>query len=401
MTPSPRRWLMIALVFAATVINYLDRQTLSVLAPVLRQEFGLSNVDYSRIVSAFMVAYTIMNGVSGPMIDRIGTRLGYALCVGWWSAGSILQAFATGGVSLAATRFLLGMGEAGNWPAGIRVVAEWFPFHERSLASGIFNSGSAVGALVATPLVVFLSLHYGWRAAFVAVGLSGLLWLVAWWLLYDTPPGLPPETEPPLPVLEMLRMRFIRGFLVVKLFFDPVWYFYIFWFPEYLKNGRHMDMAEIGKYGWIPFLVADAGNLVGGWFCGFLLRRGVPVNLAKKGTVTLAALCMASAIPAVFVESVWVSMACISLAMAGYTGANAVLLSIPADVLPRRALASSWGLCSMGSGFGGMVFSLVTGWLVDSYSYQPVFLLFGVLPLVSAAVLWVGTATLRSSETTV
>jgi MFS transporter, ACS family, hexuronate transporter len=401
MTPSPRRWLMIALVFAATVINYLDRQTLSVLAPVLRQEFGLSNVDYSRIVSAFMVAYTIMNGVSGPMIDRIGTRLGYALCVGWWSAASILQAFATGGVSLAATRFLLGMGEAGNWPAGIRVVAEWFPFHERSLASGIFNSGSAVGALVATPLVVFLSLHYGWRAAFVAVGLSGLLWLVAWWLLYDTPPGLPPETEPPLPVLEMLRMRFIRGFLVVKLFFDPVWYFYIFWFPEYLKNGRHMDMAEIGKYGWIPFLVADAGNLVGGWFCGFLLRRGVPVNLAKKGTVTLAALCMASAIPAVFVESVWVSMACISLAMAGYTGANAVLLSIPADVLPRRALASSWGLCSMGSGFGGMVFSLVTGWLVDSYSYQPVFLLFGVLPLVSAAVLWVGTATLRSSETTV
>lgn len=400
MTPSPRRWLMIALVFAATVINYLDRQTLSVLAPVLRQEFGLTNVDYSRIVSAFMVAYTIMNGVSGPLIDRIGTRLGYALCVAWWSGASILQAFATGGVSLAATRFLLGMGEAGNWPAGIRVVAEWFPFHERSLASGIFNSGSAVGALVATPLVVFLSLHYGWRAAFVAVGLSGLLWLVAWWALYDTPPGLPPETEPPLPVVEMLRMRFIRGFLVVKLFFDPVWYFYIFWFPEYLKNGRHMDMAEIGKYGWIPFLVADAGNLAGGWFCGFLLRRGVSVNLAKKGTVALAALCMTSAIPAVFVESVWVSMACISIAMAGYTGANAVLLSIPADVLPRRALASSWGLCSMGSGFGGMVFALVTGWLVDHYSYQPVFLLFGILPLLAAAALWRGTASLLSRETT-
>ena len=401
MTPSPRRWLMIALVFAATVINYLDRQTLSVLAPVLRQEFGLSNVDYSRIVSAFMVAYTIMNGVSGPMIDRIGTKLGYALCVAWWSAASILQAFATGGVSLAATRFLLGMGEAGNWPAGIRVVAEWFPLQERTLASGIFNSGSAVGALVATPLVVYLSLHYGWRAAFVAVGLSGLLWLVAWWSLYDTPPGLPPETEPPLPVLDMLRMRFIRGFLVVKLFFDPVWYFYIFWFPEYLKNGRHMDMAEIGKYGWIPFLVADVGNLVGGWFCGWLLRRGVPVNLAKKGTVALAALCMTSAIPAVFVESVWVSMACISLAMAGYTGANAVLLSIPADVLPRRALASSWGLCSMGSGFGGMVFALVTGWLVDSYSYQPVFILFGILPLLAAAALWVGTASLLSSETSI
>jgi ACS family hexuronate transporter-like MFS transporter len=386
---------MISLVFAATVINYVDRQTLSVLAPVLREEFGMSNVDYSRVVSAFMVAYTIMNGVSGPLIDRVGTRIGYALSVAWWSGASILQAFAVGGVSLGATRFLLGMGEAGNWPAGIRVVAEWFPARERSLASGIFNSGSAMGALIATPLVVFLSLRFGWRSAFVAVGLSGFLWLVAWWMIYETPPGLPVETEPPLPVGEMLRMRFIRGFLVVKLFFDPVWYFYIFWFPEYLKNGRHMDMAEIGKYGWIPFLVADAGNLVGGWFCGYLLRRGVPVNLAKKGTVALAGCLMASAIPAVFVESVWVSMGFISLAMAGYTGANAVLLSIPADVLPRRALASSWGLCSMGSGFGGMVFALATGWLVDSYSYVPVFILFGILPVLAAVALWVGTGPLE------
>jgi MFS transporter, ACS family, hexuronate transporter len=189
-------------------------------------------------------------------------------------------------------------------------------------------------------------------------------------------------------------MRFIRGFLVVKLFFDPVWYFYIFWFPEYLKNGRHMDMAEIGKFGWIPFLVADVGNIAGGWFCGYLLRRGVEINLAKKGTVALAGCLMASAIPAVFVESVWVSMGFISLAMAGYTGANAVLLSIPADVLPRRALASTWGLCSMGSGFGGMVFALATGWLVDGYSYVPVFILFGILPVLAALALWVGTGRL-------
>ena len=400
MTPSPRRWLMVGLVFLATLINYLDRQTLSVLAPVLRAEFGMSNVDYSRVVSAFMVAYTIMNGVSGPLIDRLGTRLGYALCVGWWSLAAILQAAATGPLSLGLTRFLLAMGEAGNWPAGIRVVAEWFPVRERSLASGLFNSGSALGALIATPLVIFLSLHYGWRAAFVAVGASGLLWLIAWWLLYDTPPGLPPETLPPLPVAQMLRLRFIRGFLLVKLLFDPVWYFYIFWFPEYLKNGRHLEMADIGKYGWIPFLVADLGNLAGGWFCGWLLRRGVPLNLAKKGTIALAAASMAAAFPAVYVDSVWVSMACISLAMAGYTGANAVLLSIPADVLPRRALASAWGLCSMGSGFGGMVFSLATGWLIDYYSYVPVFLLFGTLPLLAALALWLATGPLAPAPTT-
>ena len=182
--PSSRRWFMIAMMFLATVINYLDRQTLSVLAPVLREEFGMSNVDYSRIVSAFMVSYTIMNGVSGPLIDRVGTRLGCAMCVAWWSAASILQAFAVNTWTLGVTRFLLGMGEAGNWPVGIRVVAEWFPTRERSLASGIFNSGSSIGALIATPLVVFLSLRFGWRTAFAAVGLTGFAWLILWLSCY-------------------------------------------------------------------------------------------------------------------------------------------------------------------------------------------------------------------------
>ncbi|HEU0119835.1 MAG TPA: MFS transporter [Bryobacteraceae bacterium] len=388
MTPSPRRWFAISLVFAATVINYLDRQTLSVLAPVLREEFGLTNVDYSRIVSAFMVAYTVMNGLSGPLIDRIGTRAGYALCVAWWSAASISQAFATNGWTLGATRFLLGMGEAGNWPAGIRVVAEWFPPQERPLASGIFNSGSSVGALVAAPLVVFLSLRFGWRAAFVAVGMLGFIWLAVWWFSYRPPEVSAAGPAIPVPVRTLLGLRFIRGFFLVKLLFDPVWYFYIFWFPEYLKNGRHLDMAQIGMFGWIPFLAADLGNLAGGWFCGFLLGKGISPDKAKKGTVALAAFCMTAAVPAVFAGSVWTSMACISLAMAGYTGANAVLLSIPSDVLPPGALASSWGLCSMGSGFGGMVFALATGWLVDNYSYVPAFLLFGTLPLVAAAALW-------------
>ena len=386
--PSSRRWFMIAMMFLATVINYLDRQTLSVLAPVLREEFGMSNVDYSRIVSAFMVSYTIMNGVSGPLIDRVGTRLGCAMCVAWWSAASILQAFAVNTWTLGVTRFLLGMGEAGNWPVGIRVVAEWFPTRERSLASGIFNSGSSIGALIATPLVVFLSLRFGWRTAFAAVGLTGFAWLILWLSCYETPLTPNEPKEKALPVSQLLRMRFIRMFALVKMLMDPVWYFYIFWFPEYLKNGRHLDMAEIGKYGWIPFLVADFGNLIGGWFCGWLLSRGVTVNRAKKGTVTLAACLMTSAIPAVFVESPWYSMACVSLAMAGYTACNAVLLSIPADVLPRSTLGSTWGLCSMGSGFGGMVFALITGWLVDHYSYAPVFVLFGTLPLASAFVLW-------------
>jgi ACS family hexuronate transporter-like MFS transporter len=385
---------MIAMVFLATVINYLDRQTLSVLAPVLRQTFGMSNVDYSRIVSAFMVAYTIMNGVSGPLLDRLGTRVGYAICVAWWSAASILQAFAVNTFTLGASRFLLGMGEAGNWPAGIRVVAEWFPLQERSLASGVFNSGSSIGALVAPPLVVFLSLRFGWRTAFVAVGLSGFSWLVLWMTCYQTPASVSRHSQESVPVSKLLRLPFIRAFGLVKLLLDPVWYFYIFWFPEYLKNGRHFDMEAIGRQGWIPFLAADLGNLVGGWFCGWLIGRGITVTTSRKGSVTIAAVLMACAIPAVFVSSPAHSIALVSLAMAGYTAANAVLLSIPADVLPQSVLASTWGLCSMGSGFGGMVFALLTGWLVDHHSYVPVFLLFGLLPAASVVVLWMGIGSL-------
>jgi len=172
------------------------------------------------------------------------------------------------------------------------------------------------------------------------------------------------------------------------LFFDPVWYFYIFWFPEYLKSARHLDMASIGKYGWIPFLAADLGNLLGGWVCGRLILAGWTVNAARKGAFTLFALCMASAIPAVFVESAWHSIALVSVAMAGYTACNANLLSFPADVFPASTVGSIWGLASMGSGFGGMVFALITGWVVDHYSYQPAFVGFGLLPLISTAIIW-------------
>src|SRR5439155_2730517 len=264
----------------------------------------MSNVTYSRIVSAFMVAYTIINGVSGPLIDRLGTRIGYALCVGWWSAASISQALATNAGTLAACRFLLGMGEAGNWPAGIRVVAEWFPAEERALASGIFNSGSSIGALIATPLVVFLSLQFGWRSAFVTVGLTGLIWLMVWWPLYRVPDSHAAEEKAAarIPVRELLRTKFVRNFTIAKMFFDPVWYFYIFWFPEYLKNARHFSLESIGKFGWIPFMVAGAGNLLGGWGCGLLLKRGYPVTVARKATVTFFCALMLTAIPAVLVS---------------------------------------------------------------------------------------------------
>jgi ACS family hexuronate transporter-like MFS transporter len=387
--PSRYRWVMIGLVFLATVINYLDRQTLSVAAPVLTEQFHMSNVDYSRVVFAFMLAYTIMNAVSGPMIDRLGTKLGYAVCIVWWSIASMLHALARGAFSLGLFRFLLGMGEAGNWPAGVKVAAEWFPARERALASGIFNSGSSIGAVVAPPLVAWIILRSGWRSAFLVVGGAGLIWLLIWMCVYYTPPSARTEAaSPPIAVGKLLRMRWVRMFTASKIFSDPAWYFYIFWFPQYLKSARGFDIVSIGKFAWVPFLTADAGNLIGGACALALLNAGINLTRARKISVVLFAALMTSAIPAVLVSNVFVSIALISTATLGYTGALANMLAMPADRFPKNTVGSVWGIASMGAGFGGMVFSLATGWVVDHYSYVPVFVGFGILPLMAAGIIW-------------
>jgi MFS transporter, ACS family, hexuronate transporter len=336
-----------------------------------------------------MLAYTISNGLSGPLIDRLGTKLGYALCIAWWSGAAILHGLAQGAWSLGVCRFLLGIGEAGNWPAAVKVVAEWFPVRERALASGIFNSGSSVGALVAPPLIAWIVISFGWQAGFVSVGITGFVWLAAWWMVYETPAGVVQEAAAkPAGALALLRERWVWQFTISKVFSDPVWYFYVFWFPEYLKHARGFTLVEIGKFGWIPFLVAGAGNLLGGTFAAFLLRCGLPVERARKLSVVAFSMLMTASIPAVLAPGAGVSIAFISVATLGYTGALANMLAMPADRFPKNAVGSIWGLASMGAGFGGMVFSLVTGWVVDHYSYTPVFFGFAVLPVISAAIVW-------------
>ena len=388
-TASKHRWVMIGLVFLATVINYLDRQTLSVVAPVVIEQFHMSNVAYSRVIFAFMLAYTVMNGVSGPMVDRLGTKLGYAVCIAWWSIAAMLHSLTRGAFSLGVFRFLLGMGEAGNWPAAVKVVAEWFPPKERALASGIFNSGSSIGAVVAAPLVAWVVLQAGWRSAFLMVGGVGLIWVFIWMLVYHTPTNARTEVaSQPISVWKLLRTRWVCTFTASKIFSDPVWYFYIFWFPQYLKSARGFDIAAIGKFAWIPFFTAGAGNLLGGASAAALLNRGIPVARARKISVMFFAALMTAAIPAVLVSNVFVSIALISTATLGYTGALSNMLAMPADRFPKNTVGSVWGIASMGAGFGGMVFSLVTGWVVDHYSYVPVFVGFGILPLISAAIIW-------------
>ncbi len=385
-----QRWLMVGLAFLATVVNYLDRQTLSVVAPVLLDHFHMNSVDYSRVVSAFLLAYTLMNGVSGALIDRVGTRVGYALCMLWWSVSSVLHVFAQGTLSLGMFRFLLGMGEAGNWPAGLKVVAEWFPEQERALAAGLFNSGSTIGVIVAPPLIAFLTLQYGWQSAFVLVGGLGFVWLALWLSLYRTPaePATLAGRLQPTPLLTLVRTRFVWAFTVSKIFLDPAWYFYVFWFPEYLKQVHKFTLNAIGKYAWIPFFVAALGNVLGGWLSPALRRRVSNTAQARKMAVTVCAVLMMFSIPAVLFPSPWVATGCVAVAMAGYTGANVTMLAFTADAFPKESVASVWGIASMGAGFGGMLFTLVAGWVIQHFSYTPVFIGFGLIPLLCSALLW-------------
>jgi ACS family hexuronate transporter-like MFS transporter len=393
------RWLMIGFAFLATVINYLDRQTLSVLAPLLNKEFHMNDETYGLILAAFMLAYTVMNGISGLLLDRLGTRVGYAICVAWWSTAAILHGLARGPWSLGLFRFLLGMGEAGNWPAAVKVVAEWFPPRERALASGIFNSGAAIGAIVAPPLVAVLVVRAGWPAAFVAVGVAGYLWLTGWWLLYHTPAHLRLEVKtPPAPPWRLLRTRFLASLTVSKMFLDPVWYFYIFWFPKYLHTVHGLDTGQIGKTGWIPFVTADLGNLVGGWLTGRLIIRGFGVSAARKTMIALSALLMTAALPAAYASNVTQAILLVSVATFGYTSYNANALAFPADVFPKNMVGSIWGLASLGSGLGGMLFSWLSGRVIDAYGYMPVFIAYGIMPLIAAFIVLAFIGPLRPLE---
>jgi MFS transporter, ACS family, hexuronate transporter len=381
------KWLVLGMAFLATFINYLDRQTLSVMAPLLLSKFQISAQSYADIIFAFMFAYTVMNGMSGRILDRLGSKVGYALTIAWWSGAEVLHAFSVGAFSLGFFRFLLGLGEAGNYPAGVKLIAEWFPPEERSLVSGIFNSGAALGAIFAPPLVAWIVLTAGWRMTFIVVGFLGFVWLGAWVAFYRGKQAANEEATT-VPFGTLVRSRFLWQFTLSKVFSDPVWYFYTFWIPQYLRVVHNFSLARIGQTAWVPFFTAAIGNLAGGAVFRAFLAFGATVATTRRFCVLVFSLLM---MVAVFVggnRNPAVCLALISTSTFGYCGALANLLAIPADVFPKGTVASVWGFASMGSGFGAMIFSLATGWLVDRYSFQPVFWLFGVLPIISAWIVW-------------
>jgi len=386
-TVDRRRWAILALLFFSITINLLDRQVLSLVAPMLRDRFQLSNTQYSYIVTAFLLGLTLSQVPAGILIDRWGARWGLPLLLLWWSAANALHAAASSVGSFSLFRFLLGMGESGNYSAGVKVIAERFPARERALAGGIFNTGSVVGALMAPPVIVWIATRHNWQLAFLLPSVLGLAWIVPWLLVYRGQPAAPGETQPAFAPL--LRIRQVWGFLLVRALGGPVNHFYWYWLPEYLRRERGFSMDQIGVWAGLPFFFAGLGNVAGGWLSSFLLRRGATPDRARKTAFCAGlACCLASAgVPGA--PSGAAALALISVASFGIGVYPATWIGAATDVFPRQVAARVAGLAGLGEGIVNIVLTLATGVVVDRYSYYPVFAGAALLPALAVAALFV------------
>jgi MFS transporter, ACS family, hexuronate transporter len=395
---SPWRWGVATLLFLSTVINYIDRQTLSVLAPTLTKELGISDQQYSNVLTAFLAAYTVMYVGSGFLADRWGARRSLAVFMGWWSLANALHGLVRGPWSLGAFRFLLGAGESGNFMAAFKGVSDWFLPQDRGFVNGLIQAGASVGAVIAPPVITILAAQYGWRAAFVATGALGLLWLVPWLLVTRHAVAIPVPTGPSRRWTEMLRHRQTWGLLAARFLSDPVWWFYLFWLPKYLVDKRGFTVAEMGMLAWMPYLTADAGSLLGGWLSGWLIRRGwSPVQARLAWMLPFAAL-MPLSMAVGFVESREVSLALICVVTFAHMGWKTNQATLTNDIYPREVIGAVSGLLAFGNGLGGTLFTALTGWMVVHFSYASVFVLMGLLhPLSYLLVRWLVRSPLHES----
>jgi MFS transporter, ACS family, aldohexuronate transporter len=392
------RWVICALLFLASTVNYIDRQTISVLKPHLQSIMHWSESDYGWIVFAFQLAYAIMMVISGLVIDSLGTRLGFALAMVWWSLAAMAHAACANALQFGTARFFLGAGEAANFPASIKSVAEWFPKRERALATGIFNSGTNIGAVVGTSLVAWLTLRWNWQAAFLFTGALGFIWLVLWLLVYRTPgqhSWLTPQElayisereaadhkdrQPRMAWRQILGFRQAWGFVLVKFLSDPIWWFYIFWLPSYLEQARGFTLKQIGIFAWIPLFAASFGSMAGGWLSGFWMKRNWSVNRARKCAMAVMAFLMPAGIVAVLAPKAWVALAFISVAMAAHQGWSANVFTLASDMFPKEDVGSVVGLGGAAGAVGGMIIAPVAGYTLQfTHSYVPLFFIAGVM----------------------
>ncbi len=420
------RWVICGLLFFAAVINYIDRQVIGILKSTLQEAFVFDERAYAAIVFSFQAAYAIGLLVSGRIMDRIGVRLGFAIAVIVWSLGAMAHATAdwfpwlrvptiaidppivavvwltsaTAGFALA--RVILGLGEAGNFPASIKTVAEWFPKRERALATGIFNSGTNVGALV-TPIVVpWIALHWGWQWAFIATGLLGFIWVVFWMLSYSAPEkhtGVsaaelahiqsdPPESTEEIRWSRLLPHPQLWAFALGKFLTDPIWWLYLFWVPDFLQKNHGLTLTKIGAPLVVIYLVADVGSIGGGWLSSHFLKRGWTPNAARKTAMLICALAVVPIMFAAQTTNLWVAVALVSLAAAAHQGWSANLFTLTSDMFPKQAVGSVVGIGGMAGAIGGMLIALIVGEILQKTgSYAPIFIIAGSAYLVALLII--------------
>ena len=403
------RWYIGGLLFLSTVINYIDRQTLSVLAPILKDEFRWTNSDFALLVIAFRVAYAFGQTASGRFLDRVGTRAGLSLAVAFYSVSAILSSLAGGLRSFAVCRFLLGLGESANWPGATKAVAEWFPRRESGWAVALFDSGSSIGAAVA-PFIVFwvYRVSGSWRPAFIVTGVLGFLWLPLFRSLYRPPeehPRLAPEeridiltnrastavdstTAPLLSYRTLLSLPQTWGIIIGKALTDPVWFFITDWLAIFLVS-RGFKLEDSLLAFWVPFLAADLGNFAGGGLSSALIARGWRVGAARKLVIVLGAIGMLMLIPAIYVSSLaWIA-GCFAVATFAYAALSTMILNLPADIYPARSVASVSGMSGTAAGIGTIAATYLTGIVADRYSFEPLLIGGSLIPLVAMAALLV------------
>jgi ACS family hexuronate transporter-like MFS transporter len=394
------RWWILTLLFFITTINYLDRIVLSVLIPVIREDLHITTEHYGYITGAFQLAYTIGFLFMGRLIDRYGTRFGYAVSIAFWSAAAMLHALAQSTVGLGFWRAMLGLGESGNFPAAVKAVTEWFPKKDRALATGLFNAGTNVASMVGPPIFVWMNSQYGWRASFAITGGLGFFWLILWLLLYRLPEmhqkvnqaeldyirsdGHDTKVRPAMSWGDVLRYKQTYAFALAKFLTDPVWWFYLFWLPPYLYDVRKFNLTEIAWALPVIYLMADFGSVAGGWVSGHFIRIGWTHARARKVSMAMAACVMPVAATAVIAPNAVLVVLLVSLATAGHQAWSANLYTTTTDVFPKRAVASVTGIGGCAGGLGGVIISaLVPGFVITHFGYKPVFLLMGVLHLIS------------------
>lgn len=402
------RWTICALMFFATTINYLDRNILGVLAPTLQKEIGWSSIEYGYITMFFQGAYALGMVFFGWFIDKYGTKIGYSLSMAAWSLAAMGHGLAHTVFGFGVARFFLGLSESGNFPAAIKTTAEWFPKKERSLATGIFNSGTNIGAVLTPAVVPWLTLTYGWQAAFIATGATGFIWLVFWINYYQKPEAakklskeemayILSDTQEPvtekIPWLKLLKYRQTWAFVVGKLLSDPIWWFYLFWLGLFLNNNFGLTLSQLGLPLIVIYSMTTVGGIAGGWISGAMINRGVAVNKARKITMLICAVLALPVITAPHITNLWLAVAVIGLALSAHQGWSPNIFTTVSDMFPKKAVGSVVGLGSSIGSIGGMAFLASSGYIVQATgSYTVLFVFCGSAYLMAVGIMHLLTA---------